>query len=74
MNTKINNKGFISIMFFLSQSMFLGVGISQILNSANEGSIYSVILGSVFGILVLLLFYRLMNYEKTIWNLYRKNY
>ena len=53
MNTKISNKGFTSIIFFISQTLFLGVGITQIINSAKTGSIYSLIIGSILGLITL---------------------
>lgn len=66
MNTKISNKGFASLIFFISQSMFLGVGITQILNSSNQNSTYSIVIGSVLGLIILYLFIKLFNYEKDL--------
>ncbi len=64
MNTKISNKGFASIIFFSAQAMFLGVGIPQILNSSKQSSIFSILLGSIIGIIVLGFFIKLYDYEK----------
>lgn len=72
MNTKINNKGFASILFFISQTMFLGVGIPQILSSSNQSSPISVVLGTIFGLSILYLLLKLYNYEKDL-NLFQKN-
>ena len=66
MNTKINKFGYCSIIFFTCQSMFLGVGISQILNSSETGSIFSVIIGSIFSLLLLLLITKFSEYEKDL--------
>lgn len=66
MNTKISNKGFSSLIFFVSESMFLGVGITQILNSSKQSSPFSIILGSIIGIIVLYFFLKLFNYEKDL--------
>lgn len=66
MNTKISKNGYSSIVFFLSQSMFLGVGISQILNSAKTGSMFSIIIGTIFSLLLLLLIIKFTNYEKDL--------
>lgn len=66
MNTKISKKGFCSIIFFTCQSMFLGVGITQILNSAGNGSILSVALGTIFSLVLLLLIVKFCNYEKDL--------
>lgn len=66
MNTKISDKGFASLIFFTSQAMFLGVGITQILNSSNQSSVFSVLIGSIIGIIMLLFFLKLFNYEKDL--------
>ena len=66
MNTKISNKGFSSIIYFTSQVIFLRVGTTQILNSAKTGSIYSIILGSIFSLIILYFIIKLCNYEKDL--------
>lgn len=66
MHTKISKRGFSSIIFFISQSMFLGIGLTQILNSAENSSPFSVILGFFLGFLILYLFFKLFNYEKDL--------
>ena len=66
MNTKISKKGFSSIIYFLTQVMFLRVGTSMILNSCENGSIYSIILGSIFSIILLLFILKIYNYEKDL--------
>ena len=66
MHTKINKYGFCSIIFFVSQSMFLGVGITQILNSSENGSIFSVILCMIFSLLLLLIIIKFCDYEKDL--------
>lgn len=66
MNTKINNVGFSSILFFTSQVMFLGLGITQILNSCKTGSIISVILGSLIGYFLLPIFIKFYDIEKDL--------
>lgn len=76
MNTKISNKGFSSIIFLISQSMFLGVGLTQILNSSNQNSPIAIILGFILGFIVLYLFLKIFNYEKdlTIFEKFEKLY
>lgn len=76
MNTKISNKGFASIIFFVSQSMFLGVGITQILNSSKQNSPFAIILGCILGFLILYLFMKVFDYEKdlTIFQKFEKLY
>ena len=71
MNTKISNKGFASLIFFTSQSLFLGIGITQILNSSKQSSPFSVLLGSVLGFIVLYMLLKLFNYEKDL-NIFEK--
>ena len=66
MNSKISNKGFSSLIFFTSQSMFLGVGLTQILNSSKQASPFAVLLGFGLGFIVLYLFLKLLNYEKDL--------
>ena len=66
MNTKISNKGFSSIIYFTTQVMFLRVGTTQILNSAQGGSIYSIILGIIFSLLLLIFIIKLCNYKKDL--------
>lgn len=66
MNTKISKIGFSSIVYFITQVMFLRVGTTQILNSAEIGSIYSVILGSIFSIIIFYFIIKLYNYEKDL--------
>lgn len=76
MNTKISNKGFASIIFFLSQSMFLGVGLTQILNSSNQNSPMAILLGFIIGFIILYLFFKIFDYEKdlTIFEKFEKLY
>lgn len=66
MNTKISDKGFSSIIFFSSQTMFLGLGITQILNSCKNDSITSVIIGSIIGFIILPIFINFCNIEKDL--------
>ena len=66
MNTKISKKGFASIIYFITQVMFLRVGTTQILNSAKSGSIYSIVLGSLFSLIILFFIIKLCNYEKDL--------
>jgi spore germination protein (amino acid permease) len=66
MNTKISNKGFASLLFFVSESMFLGIGITKILNSSKQDSPLSIILGFLIGFIFLFLFLKLFNYEKDL--------
>lgn len=76
MYTKISNKGFASLIFFISQSMFLGIGIPQILKSSRQNSPYSIILGFIFGFIILYLLMKIINYEKdlTIFEKFEKLY
>ena len=71
MNTKINDKGFVSIIYFISQVMFLKVGSTQILNSSGNGSIYSILLGSILSFIIIHFIIKIFNYEKDL-NLFKK--
>ena len=66
MNTKISKLGFSSICYFLTQVMFLKVGTTQILNSSNHGCVLSIILGSIFSLIILFFILKLFNYEKDL--------
>lgn len=66
MNTKISKKGFSSIIYFTTQVMFLRVGSTQILNSAGNASIYSLILGTIISLILLIPILKLCNYEKDL--------
>ena len=76
MNTKISNKGYSGLIYFTSQAMFLGVGITQIINSSKQSSPFVILLGSILGLIVLYFFLKLFNYEKdlTIFQKFEKLY
>ena len=63
---KINNIGYSSIIFFITETMFLHIGLTEILNSAETNSIYSVLLGGLISILVLYFIIKLFNYKKDL--------
>ncbi len=66
MNNKIGNKSFSSLIFLISQSMFLGVGFTQILNSSRQNTPSAIIIGTIIGMFVLYLFLKVFNYEKDL--------
>ena len=66
MNTKISKIGFSSIYYFLTQVMFLKVGTTQILNSSNSSCVLSIILGSVFSLIILYFIFKIYDYEKDL--------
>ena len=66
MNTKISKKGFSSIIYFITQVMFLRVGSTRILNSASNGSIYSLVTGTIISLILLFPLLKLFNYEKEL--------
>lgn len=72
MNKKIGNIGFASLVFFLSQEIFLGVGFSRILNISLQDTWLSLILAFIIGFLFLILFFKFINYEKDL-SLFDKN-
>ena len=72
MNTKISRIGFSSIIFFISQTMFLHTGLNQLLNGSGNGSIYSILLGGLLSMIILFFIIRYFNFEKDL-NLFKKN-
>ena len=66
MNTKISKLGFASICYFLTGVMFLKVGTTNILNSSSQGCVLSIILGSIFSLIILFFLLNLFNYEKDL--------
>ena len=49
MNKKIGHKGFASLLFFLSQEIFLGVGLTRILSISEQNSWISILIAFVIG-------------------------
>ena len=49
MNKKIGHKGFASLLFFLSQEIFLGVGLTRILSISEQNSWISILFAFVIG-------------------------
>ena len=66
MNTKISKLGFSSICYFLTQVMFLKVGTTMILNSSLHGCVLSIVLGSIFSLIILFFLFKIFNYEKDL--------
>lgn len=50
MNKKIGHKGFASLLFFLSQEIFLGVGLTRILSISEQNSWISIIIAFLIGL------------------------
>ena len=53
MNKKIGHKGFASLLFFLSQEIFLGVGLTRILSISEQNSWISILIAFVIGFIFL---------------------
>lgn len=66
MNTKISKKGFSSIIFFLTQGMFIHVGITEILNSTENNSLLAIIIGTFISLIILFFILKFCNYEKDL--------
>ena len=71
MNTKIGNKEYASILFFISETMFLGVGLSEILNKSKNDAIISSILGITLSFVFLYLILKFNDYKKEL-NIFKK--
>ena len=64
MNNRISKYGFLCSFFLLSETMFFGLGTSDILNKANTSSIINIIISFFIGFLFLLLGKIFFNYKK----------
>lgn len=62
MKNKINNINFSTIIFFISQQSFLGVGLLKILTLTRQNSIYVSFISTIFTFIILLLFLSYYNY------------
>ena len=71
MNTKIGNIEFASILFFISETMFLGVGLSEILNMSKSDAIISGIIGIILSFIFLFLILKFNDYRKDL-NIFEK--
>ena len=68
---KSNEFDYLSLTHFLSKALFLGIGISRILSSAKESTIFCLILGTFFGVILLYIinnmsFYNSSKFKKII--------
>ena len=64
-------KNYLSLTHFFSKALFLGIGIAKILMDARESAIFSMLLGTLFGVLILyfinnLNYYKMNGFKKTI--------
>ena len=66
MNKKIGHKGFASLLFFLSQEIFLGVGLTRILSISEQNSWISILIAFVIGFIFLNMIMYVMNYKKDL--------
>lgn len=68
---KKSNKEYLTLTNFFSKALFLGIGISKLLIDVKESAIFSIIIGTIFGTLILLLlnklsFYNCKGFKKVI--------
>ena len=64
-------KNYLSLTHFFSKALFLGIGIAKILMDARESAIFSMLLGTLFGVFILyfinnLNYYKLNGFKKII--------
>lgn len=71
MNTKIGNKAFASLTYFLSQEIFLGIGFARILSISKQNTPFSILIAFFIGFIFLYLFMFIMDYEKDL-NIFEK--
>ena len=60
---KKKNKEYLTLTNFFSKALFLGIGISKILIDVRESTIFSLLIGTVIGTLILLLLNKLSYYN-----------
>ena len=72
MNKKIGYKGFASLLFFLSQEIFLGIGLTRILSISEQNSWISIIIAFLIGFIFLGMIIYVMDYEKDL-TVFEKN-
>ena len=72
MNKKIGYKGFASLLFFLSQEIFLGIGLTRILSISEQNSWISIIIAFLVGFIFLGMIIYVMDYEKDL-TVFEKN-
>ena len=66
MNLKIGNKEYSSILFFISETLFLSVGLPDILNKSLNDAIISGIIGIILSFIFLYLILKFNDYEKDL--------
>ena len=66
MNLKVGNKEYSSILFFISETLFLSVGLSDILNKSLNDAIISGIIGIILSFIFLYLILKFNDYEKDL--------
>lgn len=71
MKLKIGNKEYSSILFFISETLFLSVGLSEILSLSNNDSLLSGLLGIILSFIFLYLILKFNDYEKDL-NIFQK--
>lgn len=72
MNKKVGYIGFASLLFFLSQEIFLGIGLTRILSISEQNSWISIIIAFFLGFIFLGIIIYIMDYEKDL-NIFKKN-
>ena len=66
MNLKVDNKEYSSILFFISETLFLSVGLSDILNNSLNDAIIAGIIGIILSFIFLYLILKFNDYEKDL--------
>lgn len=68
---KLKSISFYSIIFFITETMFIHTGLNEILNSSKTGTIYSCVLGSIISLVILFFITKIINYKKEL-NIFKK--
>lgn len=68
---KSNENNYLSLTHFFSKALFLGIGVSKVLIDARESTIFSLLLGTIMGVIILwfiskLNYYNISGFKKVI--------
>ena len=60
---KSKENNYLSLTHFFSKALFLGIGVSKVLIDARESAIFSLVIGTIFGVIIMCFINKLNYYE-----------
>ena len=68
---KSNENNYLSLTHFFSKALFLGIGVSKVLIDARESTIFSLLLGTIMGVIIMwfiskLNYYNMNGFKKVV--------